>query len=278
MRRNAFTLVELLVVVAIIALLIAMLLPALRKAKELAIAATCSAHQRQIGVAIWGYGAEFGNVFPGATSSIETSHPEDEYGGHDNWRYWYMYLWGPQHYSMASRPSGAPTSMGPNGVTATPTMRCAKSKSGTYGMYYQNKGLGNGTSVDADFMRIDKPPYWNTDYGFSLVQLARCTVPGNYFLIGCSGRDTEPAAGYNSLGLELGWYPVHSYWHGLWLSHTDRTSGLFVDGHVELCDGYRLVSVANDKPDRFGSDNQPGFNSWLWEDGSQGSGADFAAK
>ena len=58
MRRQGFTLVELLVVVAIIALLVALLLPALGKAKAVARAAVCANHQRQVGVAQHAYAAE----------------------------------------------------------------------------------------------------------------------------------------------------------------------------------------------------------------------------
>ena len=57
-RRSAFTLVELLVVISIIALLIAILLPSLKKARENAKRVKCSAHIRGIAQASLTYASE----------------------------------------------------------------------------------------------------------------------------------------------------------------------------------------------------------------------------
>jgi prepilin-type N-terminal cleavage/methylation domain-containing protein/prepilin-type processing-associated H-X9-DG protein len=61
---QAFTLVELLVVVSIIALLIALLLPALRKARDTAQLVVCSANQRQVGTAMQFYAMENNQQLP----------------------------------------------------------------------------------------------------------------------------------------------------------------------------------------------------------------------
>ena len=54
-RRTAFTIVELLVVAAVISVLVAMLLPAVQQAREAARKLTCQSNLRQIGLAVHQY-------------------------------------------------------------------------------------------------------------------------------------------------------------------------------------------------------------------------------
>src|SRR5436853_7051721 len=78
-RRTAFTLVELLIVVGIVALLVAILMPSLARAREQARRVQCASNLRQITLATIMYADRNGGVLPGVAHFPHQPH---------DWIYW----------------------------------------------------------------------------------------------------------------------------------------------------------------------------------------------
>src|ERR1700733_15695795 len=72
-RRRGFTLVELLVVISIIAVLIAILLPAITRAQSAARRTACMSNLHQIGIAIVNYTDESGGYIPYGPNALPFS-------------------------------------------------------------------------------------------------------------------------------------------------------------------------------------------------------------
>ncbi len=84
MRRLAFTLIEILVVIAIIAILAAILFPVFSRARESARRASCASNLKQIGLAWIMYSQDYDE----RTTPVYVAVPQGPYLGHATLSYW----------------------------------------------------------------------------------------------------------------------------------------------------------------------------------------------
>ena len=86
-RITAFTLIEVLVVIAVIAVLVGLLLPALVKAKAKANMTTCNGHLKNIGLALRIFSTDSGGSFPWRVGSSNGGTREFVTDASQAWRH-----------------------------------------------------------------------------------------------------------------------------------------------------------------------------------------------
>jgi prepilin-type N-terminal cleavage/methylation domain-containing protein/prepilin-type processing-associated H-X9-DG protein len=106
-RRNAFTLVELLVVIGIIGVLVAILLPALTKARKQAMIVECASNLRNAGQALFAYAADNQGNLP--QFFADPVHPYSIPGGYWMWDMEIPTRDALVHYGVTQQASYCPT-------------------------------------------------------------------------------------------------------------------------------------------------------------------------
>ncbi|MAE64222.1 MAG: hypothetical protein CMJ18_08090 [Phycisphaeraceae bacterium] len=207
--RRAFTLVELLVVISIIALLIAMLLPAIKQARGVARQVMCGSNQRQIFLAAASYADEHAGWLPFNPDPNNQPHTYDRVPG----RVW------DQLYGYLPDPGGARRERDVNQVVWCPDQ--------TYWEYMP----GPQRDVSPDFEK------WNVGYEWRFI--ARPGMSDSEYFWGnppwqpVSSWLVRSSEGRNLADVESGKVFVMDIVNGEGVSHADRGGSFgYVGGSV----------------------------------------------
>jgi prepilin-type N-terminal cleavage/methylation domain-containing protein/prepilin-type processing-associated H-X9-DG protein len=261
-HKRGFTLVELLVVIAVLAVLVALLLPALQRARNQARAVACMSNLRQIGMALVTYASDNRMAIPHRLSEFNgSSYP---------WYYFLngrsasgtVYLAGLNNWDHDDRTVFRCPEM------EYPNLYPIKSAwvHSTYGM----RGRGPSDPVLSSVSIPASPGVTRTV--MYAIHVNRIRQPGTYPLV----FDTSGMDDYRFRLGGSGWDPESivrpggGAWanqaQGIWLIHNGKANGLFADWHVEPCDGPALqqTSVYN----RYTS-TRSGIRQWKDANGNE---------
>lgn len=221
-RHRAFTLIELLVVLSIIALLVAILLPALRAARETAWAAQCLSNQRQVLIGVHTYLADYDGDF---MLPAPSTYYERGFNG----------VLVHQGY-LNEAPSDSST-----GYKAVGTFHCAGSYSRDLAYNHEAMMVAGGPGQEWRFAWL------GSHYGYNYRHLWGIYTPQNHAAnpwIGKLDEVHQPGKLY-LIGDYTGhyWRAINYQWglqqptinqhpNGLHFRHQDRANIAYLDGHA----------------------------------------------
>jgi prepilin-type processing-associated H-X9-DG protein len=241
-------LIEMLVVVALIALLVALLVPSLHSAREFALTAVCLSNLRQTEMGVQAYSSNFNGVIPSCGWVYS--------GNRDSG----INVWTPT-FSPGNPldPTYFPNAKG---------IHCPKNNGGAYAQVWSHDDWIDPAIING------AAPNENTGYHKYIVQ-AHVTLPACYLMLADSAiiqsTGTDSSHTYNAVLPGGGPYPTpcfdpgHAFpgasgfslseiWSGgtpgLWLAHSNRANAAFLDGHAETCTVDRFYNLIPGQPSR----------------------------
>ncbi len=162
--KRGFTLIELLVVISIIALLVSILLPVLKSARQAGERVLCSSNQRQIGIAYHIYADDYNGYFrPGYVAT--------------EWPTTYEY------YLLPYLTKGGGNASTYNWTNLPEALLCASDPDGELNFNSGNPALAGYKGSYRMNLFVSDPPYENTLYWYR--------VPSDQIFFFCSNATTH---------------------------------------------------------------------------------------
>lgn len=221
-RRRAFTLIELLTVIAIIGILAAIIIPVTAKVRESARRTDCASNLRQIGSALFLYAADNGNKLP-PVSTVWPPNSGDTSWGRAIWNY--------AGYSNASYRSPDNDLIGRDGDDRN-IFHCAVTKSAPVAAPTVSEVNANRFSYGLNSFPLTKTLGWVSAYKTSPIPLAQIATPSRTAMV-------------NETSFCLGGFEGYYQNHGM-VPHSTGSNVLFYDGHVEWRTFSSLPTVFSD--------------------------------
>jgi prepilin-type N-terminal cleavage/methylation domain-containing protein/prepilin-type processing-associated H-X9-DG protein len=226
--RRAFTLIELLVVVSIISLLIAILLPSLKEARDAARVTVCMSNQRQVWLGMRMYASEYANMLP-APQGVDLIPSENSWHG----RGWDEAIAPYLGLEVTWDTNGRP----PKDVDV-PVLRCPlDSRAAKRDRAWRSYAVNSGDAVIAFLARrdgiaadTDEPMRLNAfiPQGKYVGSRTNILILGDYYMDSINGRFGD-RRGIRDKSRWDNWDPSAYRFHPL---EPQTRNALFLDGHV----------------------------------------------